>query len=254
LKLATVLWKFNFHFLRLFIVPTIRLLMNYTVEFEGKLPGQRPLVLAPVHRSAVDMYAVAAVAGEFIAFVSTDAFGHGRIANRVQHLLTTLLGSIVWSVSLKVSARAKAVTLARDVERRLDSGLILGIFVQGEYQPDSVETVEEGLVGLVKRYENRKTKLDASYHPTPIIPVGISYESPEGGLVQSKFANWLSKYVPLFPSWTAPARGTKITVRFGEPTHVANARPSELSNNLMREAAALSGIPFRKYSEVPNHD
>jgi 1-acyl-sn-glycerol-3-phosphate acyltransferase len=222
--------------------------MNYTVKFEGKLPEQRPLVLAPVHRAAVDMYAVSAVAGEFIAFVSTDAFGHGRVANRIQHALTTLLGSIVWPESHKVSARAKAVRLARDVDRRLDSRLILGIFVQGEYQPNSVETVEDGLIGLIKRYELRKVRIGNGREVIPIVPVGISYESPQGGLVQSKFALWLSKFVPLFPLWSVPARGTHITVHFGEPKFIGDTKTEELTSNLMQDAAVLSGIPFNKDS------
>jgi hypothetical protein len=136
------------------------------------------------------------------------------------------------------------VALAHDVEDKLDRRLIVAAFTQGEFQPHSVESVEDGLIGLLRRYETRYEKEKGHELRIPIVPVGIEYEKDANGFERSRALQWLSGHVPQFPDWTVPAIGSKVVVRFGEAHYFDGRSPRELTEVVMREAADLSDIPY----------
>ena len=70
------------------------------------------------------------------------------------------------------------------------------------------------------------------------------------GLAQSRFADFLNKYVPLFPHWSAPARNTHVKVSFGAPRQFGGEDVGDFTAIIMMEAARLSGIPYN-VSAVP---
>jgi len=238
-------WRLNYHITRLTFIPAAKRALLLSSRVEGEIPNIRPILLAPVHRTSADIYAIVDVSGEFISFVSTDTFGHHRLVNFVQKYFTKSLGSIIWQESGISNARARAVALAHDVEDRLDRRLIVAAFAQGEYQYDSVDSVEEGLIGLVRRYEVRHLKQKGHELRIPIVPVGIEYDRKGKGLEQSRVGQWMSKWVPLFPNWTIPALRTKIVIRFGEPHYFDGQTPRQLAEIVMKEAAKLSNIPYK---------
>ena len=227
--------------------------MGYRTSVYGSLPDTRPLFLAPVHRTSVDIYAIADVTNEFVTYVSTDTYGHNRVANWAQKVLTKALGSVVWQESGLANRRARAVALTRDVDYRIDNGMIVGFFAQGEYQPDSVESIEPGLFGLLQRYSSR-TALPLRFgNEVTVVPVGLSYDGGGKGLAQSRLADFLNKYVPLFPHWSVPARNTHVKVSFGAPRQFGGEDVGDFTARIMIEAARLSDIPYN-VSAVPEAD
>ncbi len=201
-------------------------------------------MLAPVHRTSADVFALAEASEELISFVSTDSFGHNGVINFVQRKMTAAIGTVIWHESGIDNPRKRAVVLAKDVEDRLDRRLITAAFTQGEYQYDSVESIEEGLIGLLKRYETRHLKQKGHELRIPIVPVGIEYNRKGKGLEQSAVGKWVSKWIPFTPNWTIPAFRTRITVRFGTAHYFEGQTARELAVEVMREAAELSGIPY----------
>ena len=201
-------------------------------------------MLAPVHRTSADVFALAESSSEFISFVSTDSFGHNGVINFIQKQMTTAIGTVVWHEAGIDNPRKRAVVLAKDVEDRLDRRLITAAFTQGEYQFDSVESIEEGLIGLLKRYETRHLKQKGHELKIPIVPVGIEYNRKGDGLEQSAVGRWLSKWIPFTPNWTIPAFRTRITVRYGSPHYFEGQTVRELAEEVMKEAAELSRIPY----------
>ena len=237
-------WRLNYHFIRLGAVPPARLAFRYKVRSEGEIPNTRPVFLAPVHRTSIDIYALAYLSREFISFVSTDSYGHSRVVNYLQRQSTKAMGSVIWQKTGIANVRNRAVALAHDVDDRLDRRLIVAAFTQGQYQPDSVESVEDGLIGLLRRYEVRHLKLKGHELRIPIVPVGIEYNANGNGLRLSKFSGWLESNLPKFPGWSVPAAKSEIVVRFGEPLYFDGRSPRELTETVMREAACLSNIPY----------
>lgn len=218
--------------------------MNYKTSVSGTLPDTRPLFLAPVHRAATDTYAIGDATKEFVAFVSTDTYGHNRVANWAQKIATKALGSVVWQESGLPNKRARAIALTRDVDYRINKGMIVGFFAQGEYQPNSVDSIEPGLFGMLQRYKNRKTNPIGIDSEVTVIPVGISYDRNGAGFVQSRFSDFLSKYVLLFPQWSVPARNTRVVVTFGTAQQFGSEDADEFTARIMQEAARLSKIPY----------
>lgn len=237
-------WRLNYHGVRLVAIPVVKRLLRIKVLHEGDLPNIRPLFVAPVHRTSLDMYVVSSEIGEFISYVSTDAFGHSKFVNLVQRQATRSLGSIIWQESGIANARQRAVVLAKDVEDKLDRRLIVAAFTQGEFQYDAVNSVEEGLIGLLRRYEARHLRDKGHELKIPIVPVGIEYRHGKRGLVLSRSFGWMSRHVPFFPNWAIPAFGTQIIVRFGEPQYFDGRGAKVMTHIVMREAAKLSNIPF----------
>ena len=201
-------------------------------------------MLAPVHRTSADVFALAEASKEFVSFVSTDSFGHNGVINFVQEKMTTAIGTVIWHEAGIGNPRKRAVVLAKDVDDRLDRRLITAAFTQGEYQYDSVESIEEGLIGLLKRYESRHLKQKGHELRIPIVPVGIEYNRSGKGLEQSAVGKWLLKWIPFTPNWTIPALRTRITVRFGTAHYFEGQSARELAEEVMKEAAALSRIEF----------
>jgi len=117
-------------------------------------------------------------------------------------------------------------------------------FTQGEYQPYSVESVEDSLIGLLRRYEARHQREKGHELRIPIVPVGIEYSHDGRGLEMASFVTWLTNHIPFFPKWTLPAVGSKIIVRFGEPHYFDGRSAAALTDLVMREAAELSKIPY----------
>jgi hypothetical protein len=237
-------WRLNYHTVRLVAVPVVKKLLRVKVVHEGELPNIRPLFIAPVHRTSVDMYVIANGIGEFISYVSTDAFGHSKLVNFLQRQATRFLGSVIWQESGIANTRQRAVVLAQDVEDKLDRRLIVAAFTQGEFQYDAVDSVEEGLIGLLRRYEARHLRDKGHELKIPIVPVGIEYQYGKKGLVLSRFFGWMIRHVPYFPNWAIPAFGSKIVVKFGEPQYFDGRGAKVLTHIVMREAARLSNIPF----------
>lgn len=237
-------WRFNYHFVRLGCIPVAKRVLMFSSRVEGEIPNIRPILLAPVHRTSADAYALVHVSGEFISFVSTDSFGHNRFINFFQKHAARALGSVIWQENGIARERARAVALADDVEDRLDRRLIVAAFTQGEYQYDSVDSIEEGLIGLLHRYEVRHLKQKGHELRIPIVPVGIEYDRKEEGLKQSVIGKWLSGHVPFYPDWTIPALRTTIIVRFGSPHYFDGQTPRQLTEVVMKEAARLSKIPY----------
>ena len=89
-------WRANYQLLRLAVVPVAKRILRVQTDVVGELPVTRPVFLAPVHRTSVDIYAVGAAAAEFVSFVSDDSFGHRRCVNWLQEQLTRSLGSVIW--------------------------------------------------------------------------------------------------------------------------------------------------------------
>jgi hypothetical protein len=237
-------WRFNYHAVRLGFIPVAKHALLLRSNTEGEIPNIRPIMLAPVHRTSADVFALSEAAKEFVSFVSTDSFGHNGVINFVQKKITTAIGTVIWHESGIDNPRKRAVVLAKDVEDRLDRRLITAAFTQGEYQYDSVESIEEGLIGLLKRYESRHLKQKGHELRIPIVPVGIEYNRTGKGLEQSAVGKWLSKWIPFTPNWTIPALRTRITVRFGTAHYFEGQSARELAEEVMKEAAALSGIEF----------
>ena len=237
-------WRFNYHVMRLGFVTVAKNALKLSARVEGDIPNVRPLLLAPVHRSSADVYALAHVSREFISFISTDSFGHNRPINFLQKHATKATGAVIWNESGITNPRRRAVALANDIEDRLDRRLIVAVFTQGEYQQDSVESIEEGLIGLLHRYEKRNLAQKGHELRIPIVPVGIEYDRSGHGFVQSRIFHWLSKHVPFTPNWTIPGFGTRVTVRFGSTHYFEDLSPRDLTEKIMREAASLSGIPY----------
>jgi 1-acyl-sn-glycerol-3-phosphate acyltransferase len=237
-------WRLNYHLIRLAAVPVAKQVLRIKVTSENEVPVTRPIFLAPLHRTSADMYVIANVTGELICYVSTDQFGHNRVVNFAQKCLTRALGSVIWQEKGTANVRRRAVALARDVEDRLDRRLIVAAFTQGEYQPFSVESVEDSLIGLLRRYEVKRLREKGHELRIPIVPVGIEYSHDGRGLELSSFVRWLASHVPYFPTWVIPAIGTHITVRFGEPRYFDGRTAAEVTDLVMREAAALSKIPY----------
>ncbi len=201
-------------------------------------------MLAPVHRTSADVFALAHVSGELISFVSTDSFGHNGVINFIQKNATAAMGTVIWHEKGIHNPRKRAIVLAKDVEDRLDRRLITAAFTQGEYQYDSVKSIEEGLIGLLKRYETRHLKQKGHELKIPVVPVGIEYDRKGKGLEQSAVGKWITRWIPFTPNWTIPALRTKIIVRFGTPQYFENQTPRELTESVMKEAARLSNIPY----------
>ena len=237
-------WRFNYHAIRLGFIPVAKRALLLRSNVEGEIPNIRPIMLAPVHRTSADVFALAEASKEFVSFVSTDSFGHNGVINFVQEKMTTAIGTVIWHEAGIGNPRKRAVVLAKDVEDRLDRRLITAAFTQGEYQYDSVESIEEGLIGLLKRYEFRHLKQKGHELRVPIVPVGIEYNRRGKGLEQSAVGKWLSKWIPFTPNWTIPALRTRITVRFGTAHYFEGQSARELAEEVMKEAAALSGIEF----------
>jgi hypothetical protein len=78
----------------------------------------------------------------------------------------------------------------------------------------------------------------------PIVPVGIEYNRTGRGLEQSAVGRWVEKWIPFTPNWTIPAFRTRITVRYGSPYYFEGQSVRELAEEVMKEAAELSGIPY----------
>ena len=245
-------WRLNYHILRLGVAPVVKKTFRFSTEVNGEIPVIRPIFLAPAHRSSIDIYAMGNVTSEFITYVSTDSFGHNRYVNWVQKQLTRALGSVIWQQKGLGNPRHRAVLLARDVDDRLDRRLIVAAFTQGEYQPHSINTVEDGLLGLLRRYERRHRAEKGHDLRIPVVPVGIAYDSNGQGLKFSRSVNWLSDHVPLFPRWSVPAFNSKIVITFGEPQYFDDRTPFELTEAVMRTAAELSGIPYDVKAILPD--
>lgn len=237
-------WRFNYHMMRLVNIPVLKKALLLQSEVEGEIPNIRPIMLAPVHRTSADVYALAHVSKEFVSFVSTDSFGHNRLINYLQKHATKAMGSVIWQEDGIANPRKRAVALAHDVEDRLDRRLIVAAFTQGEYQFDSVDSIEDGLIGLLRRYERRHLKEKGHELRIPIVPVGIEYDRKGRGLKQSRLSRFLSKRIPFYPQWTIPALRTKIIVRFGTPHYFDELTTRQLTEKVMREAAELSDIPY----------
>jgi len=237
-------WRFNYHAIRLCFIPVAKRALLLRSKAEGEIPNIRPIMLAPVHRTSADVFALAEASKEFVSFVSTDSFGHNGVINFVQEKMTAAIGTVIWHEAGIGNPRKRAVVLAKDVDDRLDRRLITAAFTQGEYQYDSVESIEEGLIGLLKRYESRHLKQKGHELRIPIVPVGIEYNRSGKGLEQSAVGKWLLKWIPFTPNWTIPALRTRITVRFGTAHYFEGQSARELAEEVMKEAAALSGIEF----------
>ncbi len=238
-------WRFNYHAVRLGFIPITKRALLLRSKVEGEIPNIRPIMLAPVHRTSADVFALGDVSSEFISFVSTDSFGHNGPINFVQKKITSAVGTVIWQEGGIANPRKRAIALARDVEDRLERRLIIAAFTQGEYQYDSVESIEEGLIGLLKRYESRHLKQKGHELRIPIVPVGIEYDRKGKGLEQSAVGKWISKWIPFTPNWTIPALRTQITVRFGTPHYFDGQTAREMAEIVMEEAAELSGIPYK---------
>ena len=237
-------WRFNYHVLRLGFIPVSKRALLLSSRVEGEIPNIRPILLAPVHRTSADVFALAHVLGELISFVSTDSFGHNGVINFIQKNATAAMGTVIWHEEGIHNPRKRAIVLAKDVEDRLDRRLITAAFTQGEYQYDSVTSIEEGLIGLLKRYETRHLKQKGHELKIPVVPVGIEYDRKGKGLEQSAVGKWIARWIPFTPNWTIPALRTKIIVRFGTPQYFENQTPRELTESVMKEAARLSNIPY----------
>jgi len=237
-------WRFNYHTLRRVFLPVAKHALLLKSHAEGEIPNIRPIMLAPVHRTTADMFAIGDVSKEFISFVSTDSFGHNLVINYIQRQITTALGAVIWKEDSIDNPRRRALQLAKDVEDRLDRRLITAAFTQGEYQYDSVESVEDGLIGLLHRYETRHFRQKGHSLRIPIVPVGIEYDRKGRGLEQSAVGKWVTKWIPFTPNWTIPALRTHITVRFGTPLYFEGRTPRDMTDLVMREAAKLSNMPY----------
>ena len=237
-------WRFNYHVIRLGFIPVTKRALLLSSRVEGDIPKTRPILLAPVHRTSADVFALAHVSGELISFVSTDSFGHNGVINFIQKNATAAMGTVIWHEEGIHNPRKRAIVLAKDVEDRLDRRLITAAFTQGEYQYDSVKSIEEGLIGLLKRYETRHLKQKGHELKIPVVPVGIEYDRKGKGLEQSAVGKWITRWIPFTPNWTIPALRTKIIVRFGTPQYFENQTPRELTESVMKEAARLSNIPY----------
>ena len=237
-------WRFNYHVIRLGFIPVTKRALLLSSRVEGEIPNIRPILLAPVHRTSADVFALAHVSGELISFVSTDSFGHNGVINFIQKNATAAMGTVIWHEEGIANPRKRAIVLAKDVEDRLDRRLITAAFTQGEYQYDSVKSIEEGLIGLLKRYETRHLKQKGHELKIPVVPVGIEYDRKGKGLEQSAVGKWITRWIPFTPNWTIPALRTKIIVRFGTPQYFENQTPRELTESVMKEAARLSNIPY----------
>ena len=237
-------WRFNYHVIRLGFIPVTKRALLLSSRVEGEIPNIRPILLAPVHRTSADVFALAHVSGELISFVSTDSFGHNGVINFIQKNATAAMGTVIWHEEGIHNPRKRAIVLAKDVEDRLDRRLITAAFTQGEYQYDSVKSIEEGLIGLLKRYETRHLKQKGHELKIPVVPVGIEYDRKGKGLEQSAVGKWITRWIPFTPNWTIPALRTKIIVRFGTPQYFENQTPRELTESVMKEAARLSNIPY----------
>jgi hypothetical protein len=237
-------WRFNYHVIRLGFIPVAKRALFLSSEVHGEIPNIRPIMLAPVHRTSADVFAIGEVSREFISFVSTDSFGHNGVINFIQKKMTSNMGTVIWQEDGIDNPRKRAIELAKDVEDRLDRRLITAAFTQGEYQYDSIESIEEGLLGLLKRYEARHLKQKGHELRIPIVPIGIEYNRKGKGLEQSAVGKWISKWIPFTPNWTVPALRTKITVRIGKAHYFEDQTPRELTETVMKEAAELSNIPY----------
>ena len=237
-------WRFNYHVIRLGFIPVTKRALLLSSRVEGEIPNIRPILLAPVHRISADVFALAHVSGELISFVSTDSFGHNGVINFIQKNATAAMGTVIWHEEGIHNPRKRAIVIAKDVEDRLDRRLITAAFTQGEYQYDSVTSIEEGLIGLLKRYETRHLKQKGHELKIPVVPVGIEYDRKGKGLEQSAVGKWITRWIPFTPNWTIPALRTKIIVRFGTPQYFENQTPRELTESVMKEAARLSNIPY----------
>ena len=237
-------WRFNYHVIRLGFIPVTKRALLLSSRVEGEIPNIRPILLAPVHRTSADVFALAHVLGELISFVSTDSFGHNGVINFIQKKASAATGTVIWHEEGIDNPRKRAIVLAKDVEDRLDRRLITAAFTQGEYQYDSVTSIEEGLIGLLKRYETRHLKQKGHELKIPVVPVGIEYDRKGKGLEQSAVGKWIARWIPFTPNWTIPALRTKIIVRFGTPQYFENQTPRELTESVMKEAARLSNIPY----------
>ena len=237
-------WRFNYHVIRLGFIPVTKRALLLSSRVEGEIPNIRPILLAPVHRTSADVFALAHVSGELISFVSTDSFGHNGVINFIQKNATAAMGTVIWHEEGIHNPRKRAIVLAKDVEDRLDRRLITAAFTQGEYQYDSVKSIEEGLIGLLKRYETRHLKQKGHELKIPVVPVGIEYDRKGKGLEQSAVGKWITRWIPFTPNWTIPALRTNIVVRFGTPHYFENQTPRELTETVMKEAARLSNIPY----------
>ncbi len=238
-------WKCNTQLLRFGVVAPAKIVFGYDLRVEGSLPEKRPVLLAPVHRTSIDIYAISYAIREMVSYVSTDSFGHSRFANAVQKQLTTALGSVVWEQNAISNERQRAVVLTRAVEQRLSEDLIVAVFTQGKYQPQAVDSIEDGLVGMLQRYETRYERQNGTKVQVPIVPVGIEYDFEGTGLQFAKTADRLARVIPMFPRWTVPSFGSNVTVRFGSPEYIDGRSPEAVTHSVMHKAAELSNIPFK---------
>lgn len=189
--------------------------LHYKVEVEGQLPKEGPRVLVLPHQNSLDSLSLMRGIDEYIAFVYSTYQIKKAIALK---FIPYHIGGI--------RVKESYVYFQRLFEH-FDRDSLVIVFPQGDFEDDCVSTFNSGITKLVQIYEQRRRRKIA------IIPVGIEYQYPRG----------LPKTMPV-PVFTFPFPGTMTTIRFGEPKQLDTKNHKELTEIVMREAAALSKLDY----------
>ena len=213
-------WKRNYFRIRS-IHNAIGIAMQYRITSEGELPTTSPTLIMAAHQTTIDHLALMKIIPDYLAFVFSVEFPLNRKLQRFADAMGAVL------IRRPKDYSAQLIQYKRLFRHFDNDGIVVG-FPQGNQQHSEVSKVNSGLVRLVEMYEKQTGR------QISIVPTGVAYESPRGGLTLIRS-----------PMLRIPSFKTQITVNFGESQYLTNKTPEKLTEIVMRDAAALSNIPYR---------
>ncbi len=131
-----------YRFLRWLAHVVNRVSWRVTVEYEGTVPEEGPVILAPVHRSFIDFFVVSEVTRRKIFYMAKDSLWESR-----------RLGALLDAVGAFPVHRQGADRLAMDrAQAVLERGDVLILFPEGTRRTGAlVEDLHEGAAFLAAR-------------------------------------------------------------------------------------------------------
>lgn len=186
----------------------------YRIQTEGELPVDGARVIVLPHQCSLDGPALIRAIDEPISFVY----------RQTAFLKMPFLGVVQAAGGIKVS---ECYVHVKRLFSHFDNNRLIAIFPQGLFETSRVTQFRCNLDGLIDLYW-RKTAKEVT-----IIPAGLKYESPSYALAN----------LPL-PLFKFPFPGTRVTLTFGQPRLRNTSGLENLTETVMREAAALSELSY----------
>jgi 1-acyl-sn-glycerol-3-phosphate acyltransferase len=208
-----------YRFLRLLVHAVNRVFWRVTVEYEGTVPEEGPVILAPVHRSFIDFFVVSEATRRKIFYMAKDSLWE-----------SPRLGSLLDAVGAFPVHREGADRLALDrAQAVLERGDVLIVFPEGTRRSGpAVEDLQEGVAFLAARTG------------AAIVPIGI------GGSAR------------VMPSGSRVPRPVRVRLVVGKPIsapersergRVPRSQVHALTESLGRELQRLLAVAEERVAE-----